>query len=77
MSKTSLRSSSRAGGVDFGGDTETQLHNALLLARFSKAATYARYGVPVIYAGNQDVRHEIERLSLRRPREWTSASHPT
>ncbi len=52
----------QAGGVDFGGDTETQLHNARLLARFSKAATYARYGVPVIYAGNQDIRHEIERI---------------
>ncbi|OQY18713.1 MAG: hypothetical protein B6I34_10350 [Anaerolineaceae bacterium 4572_32.1] len=50
----------QAGGVDFGGDTETQLHNARLLARFSKAATYARYGVPVIYAGNQDIRDEIE-----------------
>ncbi len=45
----------QAGGVDFGGDTETQLHNARLLARYSKAATYARYGVPVIYAGNQDM----------------------
>ena len=52
----------QAGGVDFGGDTKTQLHNARLLARFSKAATYARYGVPVIYAGNQDIRAEIERI---------------
>ncbi len=52
----------QAGGVDFGGDTETQLHNARLLAKFSKEFTYARYGVPVIYAGNQDVRDEIERI---------------
>jgi len=52
----------QAGGVDLGGDTETQLHNARLLARFSRAAAYARYGVPVIYAGNQDVRDEIERV---------------
>jgi uncharacterized protein (TIGR01319 family) len=52
----------QAGGVDFGGDTETQLHNARLLARFSKAATYAPYGVPVIYAGNQDIRGQIERI---------------
>jgi uncharacterized protein (TIGR01319 family) len=52
----------QAGGVDRGGDTETQLHNARLLARFAKAAAYARYGVPVIYAGNQDVRGEIERI---------------
>lgn len=50
----------QAGGVDFGGDTETQLHNARLLARFSKTASYARYGVPVIYAGNQDIKDEIE-----------------
>ena len=52
----------QAGGVDFGGDTETQLHNARLLARYSTAATYARYGVPVIYAGNQDIRDEVERI---------------
>jgi len=52
----------QAGGVDLGGDTETQLHNARLLAQYSRAATYARYGVPVIYAGNQDVRSEIERI---------------
>jgi uncharacterized protein (TIGR01319 family) len=50
----------QAGGVDFGGDTETQLHNARLLAKASRTATYARYGVPVIYAGNQDIRGEIE-----------------
>jgi uncharacterized protein (TIGR01319 family) len=52
----------QAGGVDFGGDTETQLHNARLLAKFSTAADYAHYGVPVIYAGNQDIRDEIERI---------------
>jgi uncharacterized protein (TIGR01319 family) len=49
----------QAGGVDFGGDTQTQLHNARLLAKYSQAATYALYGVPVIYAGNQDVRDQI------------------
>jgi uncharacterized protein (TIGR01319 family) len=52
----------QAGGVDFGGDTETQLHNAHLLAMYAEAATYARYGVPVIFAGNQDIRDEIERI---------------
>jgi uncharacterized protein (TIGR01319 family) len=52
----------QAGGVDLGGDAETQLHNARLLARASRAATYAQYGVPVIYAGNQDIRDEIERI---------------
>jgi uncharacterized protein (TIGR01319 family) len=52
----------QAGGVDFGGDTETQLHNARLLATYARTATYARYGVPVIYAGNQDIRDEIQRI---------------
>jgi len=52
----------QAGGVDHGGDTETQLHNARLLAKYSKAATYARYGVPIIYAGSQDIRGEVERI---------------
>ncbi|HUW15234.1 MAG TPA: glutamate mutase L, partial [Anaerolineae bacterium] len=52
----------QAGGVDFGGDTETQLHNARLLARFSSSASYALYGVPVIYAGNQDIRDEVESI---------------
>lgn len=44
-----------AGGVDDGGETETQLHNARMLGAGSKLATYARYGVPVIYAGNRDI----------------------
>ncbi|MBN1318647.1 MAG: glutamate mutase L [Anaerolineales bacterium] len=52
----------QVGGVDHGGDTETQLHNARLLAKYSKTATYARYGVPVIYAGNQDIDAEIESI---------------
>jgi uncharacterized protein (TIGR01319 family) len=51
-----------AGGVDNGGDTQTQLHNARMLAQWSKAATYSKYGVPVIYAGNQDVRDQVERI---------------
>jgi uncharacterized protein (TIGR01319 family) len=55
----------QAGGVDRGGDTQTQLHNARLLAKFSRAATYAQYGVPVIYAGNQDIRDEIARIYRR------------
>jgi uncharacterized protein (TIGR01319 family) len=52
----------QAGGVDNGGDAQTQLHNARILAKYSKAVTYTRYGVPVIYAGNQDIRDEIERI---------------
>ncbi len=50
------------GGVDYGGDTETQIHNARLLAEQAKYGTYTQYGVPVIYAGNQDCRAEIERI---------------
>ena len=50
------------GGVDAGGDTATQLHNVRLLAEHAKYATYTQYGVPVIYAGNQDCRAEIERI---------------
>lgn len=51
-----------AGGVDNGGDTETQLHNARMLAEHAHLATYSDYGVPVIYAGNQDIRAEVERI---------------
>jgi len=51
-----------AGGTDDGGDTETQLHNARLLAENARYATYAQYGVPVIYAGNQDIREQIENI---------------
>ncbi len=51
-----------AGGTDNGGDTETQMHNARLLARSARYATYADYGVPVIYAGNQDIRERIENI---------------
>jgi uncharacterized protein (TIGR01319 family) len=51
-----------AGGVDHGGDTATQIHNARLLAEHARHATYADYGVPVIYAGNQDCHAEVERI---------------
>ncbi|MBE0411059.1 MAG: glutamate mutase L [Anaerolineales bacterium] len=51
-----------AGGTDFGGDSETQLHNARMLAEASKHATYTDYGVPVVYAGNQDAREQIEKI---------------
>lgn len=51
-----------AGGVNEGGDTETQLHNARMLAQHAKYATYAKYGVPVIYAGNQDIVDEIREI---------------
>jgi len=48
-----------AGGVNEGGDKDTQLHNAKLLAENAKHAQYAKYGVPVIYCGNQDVNADI------------------
>jgi uncharacterized protein (TIGR01319 family) len=51
-----------AGGTDQGGDTETQLHNARLLAESSRYATYTNYGVPVVYAGNQDIREQVENI---------------
>ncbi|MEE9495723.1 MAG: glutamate mutase L, partial [Desulfobacterales bacterium] len=51
-----------AGGVDDGGDTATQLHNARMLAENARFALYARYGVPVIYAGNQDIGAEISSI---------------
>ncbi len=51
-----------AGGTNEGGDTETQLHNARLLAEYARCADYAKYGVPVIYAGNEDIREEIEKI---------------
>ncbi len=54
-----------AGGTNEGGDSETQLHNARLLAEASRYATYTQYGVPVVYAGNQDVREQIENIFRR------------
>jgi uncharacterized protein (TIGR01319 family) len=51
-----------AGGTDQGGDRDTQLHNARLLAESARYASYSDYGVPVIYAGNQDVREQVERI---------------
>jgi uncharacterized protein (TIGR01319 family) len=55
-----------AGGTDEGGDAETQLHNARLLAGAARHATYADYGVPIIYAGNQDIRERIENIFRHR-----------
>ncbi len=51
-----------AGGTDNGGDTETQLHNARMLAEASRYATYTQYGVPVVYAGNQDIAEQVENI---------------
>ena len=51
-----------AGGADFGGDKDTQLHNAKMLAEYAQFASYARYGVPVIYAGNQDIAGQIKSI---------------
>ena len=48
-----------SGGVNDGGDSETVLHNAKNLAESAKLATYAKYGIPIIYAGNEDVTEDI------------------
>jgi uncharacterized protein (TIGR01319 family) len=50
------------GGVDHGGDTETQIHNAKMLAEHAQYASYSDYGIPIIYAGNQDCQEEIGRI---------------
>jgi len=47
------------GGVNEGGDTEIVLHNAKILAETAKLATYAKYGIPIIYSGNEDAIEEI------------------
>lgn len=51
-----------AGGVNEGGEADIPLHNARLLAANAGLAAYAKYGVPVIYAGNQDIAADIERV---------------
>lgn len=51
-----------AGGVDEGGDKKIQLHNSRMLAEGSGLATYAKYGVPVIYAGNQDIAEKVREI---------------
>jgi uncharacterized protein (TIGR01319 family) len=48
-----------AGGTNEGGEAETQLHNAQVLAETARYVTHTKYGVPVIYAGNQDIAEEI------------------
>ncbi|MCK4581441.1 MAG: glutamate mutase L, partial [Dehalococcoidia bacterium] len=48
-----------AGGTDEGGEVETQLHNAGILAETAQYVKHTQYGVPVIYAGNQDIAEEI------------------
>lgn len=48
------------GGTNEGGDTESQLHNAKILAKHAQSSrAYANYGVPVIYAGNEDIKEDI------------------
>ncbi|MFN2164991.1 MAG: glutamate mutase L, partial [Anaerolineae bacterium] len=59
-----------AGGTDQGGDSATALHNALLLAEAAKYATYTDYGVPFIYAGNHDVRAQVERIFRDNDVDW-------
>ncbi|MCR4397692.1 MAG: glutamate mutase L [Firmicutes bacterium] len=49
-----------AGGTNEGGEAKFGLRNADILARNAHLATYARYGVPVIYAGNEDIAADVE-----------------
>jgi uncharacterized protein (TIGR01319 family) len=51
-----------AGGANEGGDSETQIHNARMLAEAARYATYTDYKVPIIYAGNQDAVEQVERI---------------
>jgi uncharacterized protein (TIGR01319 family) len=53
-----------AGGVNDGGEKQTQLHNARMLAERAKQADYAKYGVPVIYAGNEDIAEEVKTIFI-------------
>ncbi|MFZ5944721.1 MAG: glutamate mutase L [Bacillota bacterium] len=49
-----------AGGTNEGGDTATQLHNVEILAKHAEnSKAYAKYGVPVIYAGNEDIQDKV------------------
>ncbi len=51
-----------SGGTDDGGEAKTQLHNAQILADTAKYVTHTKYGVPIIYAGNQDIADDVEKL---------------
>jgi len=48
-----------AGGTNEGGEAKTQTHNARVLAETAKYVKHTKYGVPVIYAGNQDISNDI------------------
>ncbi len=48
-----------AGGINEGGESNTQLHNARVLANTAQYVAHTKYGVPVIYAGNQDINEEV------------------
>ena len=51
-----------AGGTNEGGEAGTQLSNARILADAAKYVKHTKYGVPVIYAGNEDIGTEIEEI---------------
>lgn len=48
-----------AGGTNEGGEMKTQVHNAKVLAETARYVKHTRYGVPVIYTGNQDIADDI------------------
>lgn len=51
-----------AGGTDEGGERETQLHNAKVLAERAKYVQHTKYGVPIIYSGNNDIADQITKI---------------
>ena len=55
-----------SGGTDEGGDAETQLHNAQVLAETAAHVKHTKYGVPIIYAGNQDIADDIAAVFRQR-----------
>ena len=48
-----------AGGTNEGGEIKTQISNARVLAETARHVKHTRYGVPVIYTGNQDIADHI------------------
>ncbi|HAF71086.1 MAG: Uncharacterized protein XD60_1294 [Acetothermia bacterium 64_32] len=54
-----------AGGTDEGGEAKVPLHNARVLAETAKYVTHTKYGVPVVYAGNQDIADDVVRIFKR------------
>ncbi len=50
------------GGVNRGGNTDIVEHNARQIAEYAKLAEYAKYGVPVVYAGTTDAHRQVAHI---------------